>query len=223
MSMKKKKTKVPKSQAVVPRFCQRVIDDVVANMRQAFLDDGVGEQALQRMLHMWRSKMMSSKSIDLSPATPPTQDTEMDSDQEPCTSSSVPCVKKEISETLGSANQLDGSLDDSDEEDDENDLEYNNDDNDDDNDSDNDGDFEEETENSEGEHVEVVEEPLNSGDDLTDDEEIEDKFDTENLVACQYDVVSRARNKWKFLFRDGMMKINGKEFVFKRAEGEAVW
>ncbi|KAH8384203.1 hypothetical protein KR200_002292 [Drosophila serrata] len=220
MSMKKKKIKVPKAQAVVPRFCQRVIEDVVNNMRQAFLDDGVGEQALQRMLHMWRSKMMSSKTIDLSPANPPSQDTEKDSGQEPCTSSSVSyvTVKQEFYDTLGTANQLDGTLDDSDEETDGNDIDYNNGGGDDDEDE-----PVEEVENSEEELVDVKEEPLNSGDDLTDDEEIDEKFETENLVACQYDVVSRSRNKWKFIFRDGMMKIHGKEFVFKRAEGDAVW
>ncbi|KAH8232423.1 hypothetical protein KR032_006131 [Drosophila birchii] len=221
MSTKKKKTKVPKSQSIVPRFCQRVIDDVVSNMRQAFLDDGVGEQALQRMLHMWRSKMMSSKSIDLSPAISPHQDAN-DSSQEPFSSSSKPSLymKPEIcEEDFGTANQLDGALDHSDEEDDDTNLDYN---------DNEDEQLEEESEtsqaeNSEAEEEGVKEEPLNSGDDITDDESIEDKFDTENLVACQYDVVSRSRNKWKFIFRDGMMRINGKEFMFKRAEGEAVW
>ncbi|KAH8280873.1 hypothetical protein KR054_002641 [Drosophila jambulina] len=241
MAPNKKKAKVPKSQAIVPRFCQRVIDDVVTNMRQAFLDDGVGEQALQRMLHMWRSKMMSSESIDLSPAIPPPQDMEEDLDQEPCSSSSMASVyakqeicksagtawqldgtlderdsvsiKQEICQTIDTARQLDGTLDDSDEEDDENELTYN----------EADEELEEEAENSETEAEGVQEEPLNSGDDLTDDEEIEEKFESENLVACQYDVVSRSRNKWKFIFRDGMMKVHGKEFVFKRAEGDAVW
>ncbi|KAH8307936.1 hypothetical protein KR059_003152 [Drosophila kikkawai] len=219
MAPSKKKAKVPKSQAVVPRFCQRVIDDVVSNMRQAFLDDGVGEQALQRMLHMWRSKMMKSKSIDLSPAIPPTPEAVEDLDEEPCCSTSKRS-KKEKFKTLGTARQLDGPLDDSDDETFDNYLDYD----DEGDDPDDPDDPDDEAENSEAEaEMEDEEEPLNSGDDLTDDEAIEEKFETENMVACQYDVVSRSRNKWKFIFRDGMMKIHGKEFVFKKAEGDAVW
>ena len=43
----------------------------------------------------------------------------------------------------------------------------------------------------------VEEEPLGSEDDISD-EDASDLFDTENVVVCQYDKITRARNKWKF-------------------------
>ena len=42
--------------------------------------------------------------------------------------------------------------------------------------------------------------PPGSGDDNSDEEAC-DLFDTENVVVCQYDKISRTRNKWKFLLK----------------------
>ncbi|CAG4950414.1 transcription initiation factor IIA subunit 1 [Colias croceus] len=66
------------------------------------------------------------------------------------------------------------------------------------------------------------EEPLNSGDDVSD-EEPGDMFDTDNVVVCQYDKITRTRNKWKFYFKDGIMNLSGKDFVFQKANGDAEW
>merc|ERR1711915_1040644 len=68
----------------------------------------------------------------------------------------------------------------------------------------------------------VEEEPLGSEDDISD-EDASDLFDTENVVVCQYDKITRARNKWKFHLKDGIMNLNGKDYVFQRANGEAEW
>ena len=38
--------------------------------------------------------------------------------------------------------------------------------------------------------------PPGSADDVSDEEAC-DLFDTENVVVCQYDKISRARNRWK--------------------------
>merc|ERR1719350_2543520 len=43
----------------------------------------------------------------------------------------------------------------------------------------------------------VEEEPLGSEDDISD-EDASDLFETDNVVVCQYDKITRARNKWKF-------------------------
>lgn len=40
--------------------------------------------------------------------------------------------------------------------------------------------------------VSLRQEPLNSGDDVSDEED-QELFDTENVVVCQYDKVSRDR------------------------------
>ncbi|CAG0915010.1 unnamed protein product [Notodromas monacha] len=69
---------------------------------------------------------------------------------------------------------------------------------------------------------EEEEEPLNSEDDLTD-EDPATIFDTENVVVCQYDKISHARNRWRFNFKDGIMNLVGRDYVFQRAVGDAEW
>lgn len=66
------------------------------------------------------------------------------------------------------------------------------------------------------------EDPLNSGDDVSNDESSE-MFETDNVVICQYDKITRNRNKWKFHLKDGVMNINGRDYVFQKAVGDAEW
>lgn len=65
-------------------------------------------------------------------------------------------------------------------------------------------------------------EPLGSGDDISEGDP-SDLFNTENVVVCQYDKITRTRNKWKFHLKDGIMNLNGKDYVFQKATGEAEW
>jgi len=67
----------------------------------------------------------------------------------------------------------------------------------------------------------VEEEPLNSGDDQSDDEDADTLFDAANVVVCQFEKVHRARNKWKFSLREGIMHIDGKDYCFSKCAGEA--
>uniref|UniRef100_A0A3Q2ZNR1 General transcription factor IIA, 1 n=2 Tax=Kryptolebias marmoratus TaxID=37003 RepID=A0A3Q2ZNR1_KRYMA len=103
--------------------------------------------------------------------------------------------------------QVDGAGDTSSDEDEDEEEEY---DEDDDEEKDKDG----------GEDGQVEEEPLNSGDDVSDDDGGE-LFDTENVVVCQYDKIHRSKNKWKFHLKDGIMNLNGKDYVFSKAIGDA--
>lgn len=66
------------------------------------------------------------------------------------------------------------------------------------------------------------EDPLNSGDDVSNDESSE-MFETDNVVVCQYDKITRNRNKWKFHLKDGIMHIAGRDYVFHKAVGDAEW
>ncbi|XP_011146269.1 transcription initiation factor IIA subunit 1 isoform X2 [Harpegnathos saltator] len=109
--------------------------------------------------------------------------------------------------------QLDGAAGDSSDDDDEEEEEDNDDD-------DEDLDDKEEEENDEAAARE--EEPLNSEDDVTDDDPA-DLFDTDNVVVCQYDKITRSRNKWKFYLKDGIMNLSGKDYVFQKANGDAEW
>lgn len=79
-----------------------------------------------------------------------------------------------------------------------------------------------EEEEEEREEGGADEEPLNSGDDVSD-EEPGDMFDTDNVVVCQYDKITRSRNKWKFYLKDGIMNLAGKDYVFQKANGDAEW
>ncbi|XP_034966378.1 TFIIA-alpha and beta-like factor [Zootoca vivipara] len=71
--------------------------------------------------------------------------------------------------------------------------------------------------------VDIIEEdPLNSGDDVSE-QETPDVFDTDNIIVCQYDKVQRSKNRWKFYLKDGVMCFGGKDYVFSKAIGDAEW
>lgn len=42
----------------------------------------------------------------------------------------------------------------------------------------------------------VEEDPLNSNDDQSDDEDLETLFQADNVIVCQFEKVNRARTKW---------------------------
>lgn len=42
-----------------------MIDDVIAGVRDSFLDEGVDEQVLQEMKQVWTSKLMASKAVEV--------------------------------------------------------------------------------------------------------------------------------------------------------------
>jgi len=91
-------------------------------------------------------------------------------------------------------------------------------------DSEMDSDSEEEESDREGQNHQgqTDEEPLGSDDDINEgsDGEI---FETDNVVICQFDKIQRVRNKWRFNLKDGIMNLNGKDYVFQRASGESDW
>uniref|UniRef100_A0A914XWE6 Uncharacterized protein n=1 Tax=Panagrolaimus superbus TaxID=310955 RepID=A0A914XWE6_9BILA len=75
----------------------------------------------------------------------------------------------------------------------------------------------------EGEDDGGDEDPLNSDDDQSDDEDLDTLFDSTNIIVCQFEKVNRARNKWKFTLKDGIMHLEGKDFCFQKCTGEAEW
>lgn len=119
-------------------------------------------------------------------------------------------------QNTGTIRQLDGLHDTSDED------EEDDDDDDDDVDDDDENDDKDDDENEEENDGGPEEEPLNSEDDVSD-EDPTDLFDTDNVVVCQYDKITRSRNKWKFYLKDGIMNLSGKDYVFQKATGDAEW
>jgi hypothetical protein len=49
------------------KLYQLVIEDVVTNIRDAFLDEGVDEQVLQEMKQIWTNRLMASKAVEATP------------------------------------------------------------------------------------------------------------------------------------------------------------
>jgi len=58
-------------------------------------------------------------------------------------------------------------------------------------------------------------------DGLGDDEDDEEGMG--HIMLCMYDKVQRVKNKWKCVMKDGVLTVNGKEYVFHKATGEFEW
>lgn len=71
------------------------------------------------------------------------------------------------------------------------------------------------------------------GEGLSDlDDESEDELNSENdadeggdqdVILSLYDKVQRVRNRWKYVLKDGIVNIGGKDYVFSRGTGESEW
>jgi len=68
-----------------------------------------------------------------------------------------------------------------------------------------------------------VEEGVDLGPDLDDKDNEEEDETAENLVLCQFDKVTRTKNKWKCVLKDGIMHLKGRDYVFHKANGEFEW
>jgi len=226
----------------------RIISGVIDGMKQSFIDEGVDLSVLEKLQSLWVSKLGSTgaglsvrdiqepvskakrgnrrkkvaSKIKKSDSTDE-DNSAVDEIEEVDESggSSLIVAEPEQSKKRGKSSkkikklpQVDGPADSSDEDDGVDDDEDGDDDeDDDDSDINPDGDDDDEG---------VEEEPLGSEDDISD-EDASDLFETDNVVVCQYDKITRARNKWKFHLKDGIMNLNGKDYVFQRAHGDAEW
>lgn len=274
----------------VKKIYHTVIDEVITNIREAFLDEGYDEQLLQEMKHMWEAKLNSSRAIQsnedftnnnvpmsTAAAATPSNSTLRLPTQPPTTPRSNPIsnnhrytpattpidltqnqntdikpqyidahtrtaiqtafyTSSDTATTAAAASariikkqqQLSGQLDgghdagssDEDEEDDEIGVPQN--------DEEEDEDDDDVDDKNNGEDYEGKEDPdpLNSDDDLTEPgspDSQSDLFDTEHVIVCQYDKITRIKNKWKFHLKDGVMNINGKDYLFSKANGDAEW
>ncbi|EPE35465.1 Transcription factor IIA (TFIIA), beta-barrel [Glarea lozoyensis ATCC 20868] len=72
----------------------------------------------------------------------------------------------------------------------------------------------------------IDEDAINSDLDDPDDglnEEDDDEDSNSHIMLCMYDKVQRVKNKWKCVMKDGVLTVNGKEYVFHKAQGEYEW
>lgn len=72
---------------------------------------------------------------------------------------------------------------------------------------------------------EVDDDAINSDLDDTDEEKegSDEEEETAWVMLCMYDKVQRVKNKWKCVMKDGVLTINGKDYVFHKASGEYEW
>ncbi|CAH2355175.1 transcription initiation factor IIA large subunit [[Candida] railenensis] len=57
----------------------------------------------------------------------------------------------------------------------------------------------------------------------SDKEDDEDGQDDGQIMLCLYDKVQRVKNKWKSTLKEGVANINGRDYVFQKANGESEW
>lgn len=187
---------------------------LISGLSSRFEEVGVNDEVVDRLKSLWMEKFDQRKmpNLDLAekyPIAAPTSQVDL---------GLLPKFKSQ-KKAGGPANkkvpQVDGADDTSDEDEaevgvDDEDLE-----------DEDDEELEEEEKTNVDENDEEDEgEPLGSEDDIEDDGIL---FDTENVIVCQFDKISRQRTKWKFHLRDGIMSLNGKDYVFQKALGDAEW
>eukprot|EP00823_Brevimastigomonas_motovehiculus_P002805 TRINITY_DN166_c2_g1_i3.p2 TRINITY_DN166_c2_g1~~TRINITY_DN166_c2_g1_i3.p2 ORF type:complete len:318 (+),score=112.12 TRINITY_DN166_c2_g1_i3:158-1111(+) len=66
--------------------------------------------------------------------------------------------------------------------------------------------------------ADLEKEELGPEDDISEDEPPK----TENVVLCQYEKVKHANNRFKCIFKDGLMRLNGVDYCFSKATAEVV-
>lgn len=265
------------SENSVKRIYLTVIDEVLTNVREAFLDEGLDEQLLQELRQLWENKLNASRAVQNSdetstngnaassanstnsnslrlPTTMSNKDTTRNSNANSVNNQNNSDIKTEVDPATRQAintfqttlqhnhnlinhhhldsrattngnrksmPQVDGGVDgsSSDEDDDDDDLDAG---------SMHDEEDDDKTNNEDHSECEGKEdpEPLNSDDDLTDQgspDSQSDLFDTDHVIVCQYDKITRIKNRWKFHLKDGIMNINGRDYLFSKANGDAEW
>ncbi|EPT04666.1 transcription factor IIA alpha/beta subunit [Fomitopsis schrenkii] len=76
---------------------------------------------------------------------------------------------------------------------------------------------------SQADNDEAINSDLDDSD--SDNEEVNEMGSSaeQDIVFCTYDKVARVKNKWKCILKDGMIHINGKDYLFAKCTGEFEW
>jgi len=70
---------------------------------------------------------------------------------------------------------------------------------------------------------EAINSDLDDSDSEEEEETQEDGPGDGNIVFCTYDKVARVKAKWKCILKDGMIHVNGKDYLFAKCTGEFEW
>lgn len=70
---------------------------------------------------------------------------------------------------------------------------------------------------------EAINSDLDDSDTEGEEEADEGGANEPDIVFCTYDKVARVKNKWKCILKDGMIHVNGKDYLFAKCTGEFEW
>jgi transcription initiation factor TFIIA large subunit len=70
---------------------------------------------------------------------------------------------------------------------------------------------------------EAINSDLDDSDTGDEEEADEGAVGETDIVFCTYDKVARVKNKWKCILKDGMIHVNGKDYLFSKCTGEFEW
>ncbi|KAH9929585.1 transcription factor IIA alpha/beta subunit [Epithele typhae] len=73
------------------------------------------------------------------------------------------------------------------------------------------------------EDLEAINSDLDDSDSDNEQDGIEGGAADSDIVFCTYDKVARVKNKWKCVLKDGMIHVNGKDYLFAKCTGEFEW
>ncbi|GAA5871589.1 hypothetical protein JCM16303_000803 [Sporobolomyces ruberrimus] len=77
-----------------------------------------------------------------------------------------------------------------------------------------------------GEDEDAINSDLDSSEDELDEEaELAGGGDDQggDIVIALYEKVQRVKNKWKVTLKDGLISVNGKDYLFSKCNGEFEW
>lgn len=186
---------------------KEIVGGVINGMKEGF--EGLDENILEKLEKLWIAK------LEMTPCGPVKEENDPAVD---IIEDDLDKITEKVDKSA-SIVQLDGPAETSDEDSNDDDEINIDEDDDDDEYDDTDDEFD-----PDGERYDtgIDLEPLNSDDDIQE-EDPTDVFDTENIVVCQFEKIKRARNLWKLYLKNGVMNLNGRDYVFKQASGEVQW
>ncbi|KAK9358359.1 transcription factor IIA, alpha/beta subunit-domain-containing protein [Lipomyces starkeyi] len=77
--------------------------------------------------------------------------------------------------------------------------------------------------NNAGDDSDAINSDLDDPDDEINSQDDEENEDSGMIMLCLYDKVTRTKNKWKCVLKDGVVNVNGKDYLFGKGSGEYEW
>lgn len=74
-----------------------------------------------------------------------------------------------------------------------------------------------------GDDSDAINSDLDDSEDEINSQNDDDGDDSGMLMLCMYDKVTRTKNKWKCFLKDGVVGVNGKDYLFGKGNGEYEW